>query len=95
MLHPVRCDLEIGPLKFPQNSKELSWLEVSFSKDEGKLRPSNSYVLNAEISSIEREIFTRQLEDARKIYHRRTEQHNQGLKFMQQGRHNTKEYGVD
>ncbi|ATZ49496.1 hypothetical protein BCIN_04g06360 [Botrytis cinerea B05.10] len=77
VLHPVRCDLEIGPLKFPQNSKELSWLEVSFSKDE------------------EREIFTRQLEDARKIYHRRTEQHNQGLKFMQQGRHNTKEYGVD
>ncbi|CCD45150.1 hypothetical protein BcDW1_10604 [Botrytis cinerea BcDW1] len=95
VLHPVRCDLEIGPLKFPQNSKELSWLEVSFSKDEGKLRPSNSYVLNAEISSIEREIFTRQLEDARKIYHRRMEQHNQGLKFMQQGRHNTKEYGVD
>ncbi|KAM0156131.1 hypothetical protein ACHAPG_005479 [Botrytis cinerea] len=77
VLHPVRCDLEIGPLKFPQNSKELSWLEVSFSKDE------------------EREIFTRQLEDARKIYHRRMEQHNQGLKFMQQGRHNTKEYGVD
>ncbi|KAM0141906.1 hypothetical protein ACHAP3_001899 [Botrytis cinerea] len=77
VLHPVRCDLEIGPLKFPQNSKELSWLEVSFSNDE------------------EREIFTRQLEDARKIYHRRMEQHNQGLKFMQQGRHNTKEYGVD
>ncbi|KAF7896512.1 hypothetical protein EAF00_006526 [Botryotinia globosa] len=77
VLHPVRCDLEIGPLKFPQNPKELSWLEVSFSNDE------------------EREIFTKQLEDARKIYHRRMEQHNKGLKFMRQGRHNTKEYGVD
>ncbi|KAF7908099.1 uncharacterized protein EAF01_003854 [Botrytis porri] len=77
VLRPVRCDLEIGPLKFPQNPKELSWLEVSFSNDE------------------EREIFTKQLEDARKIYHRRMEQHNKGLKFMRQGRHNTKEYGVD
>ncbi|KAF7946175.1 hypothetical protein EAE96_009178 [Botrytis aclada] len=77
VLHPVRCQLEIGPLKFPQNPKELSWLEVTFSNDE------------------EREIFTKQLEDARKIYHRRMEQYNKGLKFMRQGHHNTKEYGVD
>ncbi|KAF5868485.1 uncharacterized protein Bfra_012396 [Botrytis fragariae] len=77
VLHPVRCDLQIGPLKFPQNPKELSWLEVSFSNDE------------------EREIFTKQLEDARKIYHRRMKEHNKGLKFMRQGRHNTREYGVD
>ncbi|TEY36168.1 hypothetical protein BOTCAL_0563g00040 [Botryotinia calthae] len=69
--YPSRCDIEIGHSKFPQNPKELRWLEVSFLNDE------------------EREIFTKQLEDARKIYHRRMEQHNQGMEFMRQSRYNT------
>ncbi|KAJ8059582.1 hypothetical protein OCU04_011237 [Sclerotinia nivalis] len=77
VLHAVRCDLEIGPLKFPQNPKELSWIEISFSNEK------------------ERENFSKQLTDARKIYNRRMEQHNKGMKFLLQGHHNTKEYGVD
>ncbi|KAF7855406.1 hypothetical protein EAF04_010149 [Stromatinia cepivora] len=77
VLHAVRCDLEIGPLKFPQNPKELSWIEISFSNVE------------------ERDIFSDRLTDARKIYNRRMEQHNKGMKFLRQGHHNTKEYGVD
>ncbi|KAA8571419.1 hypothetical protein EYC84_001422 [Monilinia fructicola] len=77
VLHAVRVDLAIGPLKFPENPKELSWIEISFSNDE------------------EREIFTKQLEDARKIYNRRMEQHNKGMKFLHQGHHNTKDYSAD
>ncbi|RAL65480.1 hypothetical protein DID88_001046 [Monilinia fructigena] len=77
VLRAVRVDLAIGPMKFPQNTKELSWIEISFSNDE------------------EREIFTKQLEDARKIYNRRMEQHNKGMKFLHQGHHNTKDYSAD
>ncbi|KAI9642689.1 hypothetical protein NHQ30_008420 [Ciborinia camelliae] len=77
IIHAVRVDLEIGPWKFPQNPKELSWLEVSFSNDE------------------EREVFSSKLEDARKIYNGRMQQHNKGMKFLRQGHHNTKEYGAD
>ncbi|ESZ90970.1 hypothetical protein SBOR_8633 [Sclerotinia borealis F-4128] len=42
----------------------------------------------------EREVFTKQLEDARTIYKKRMEQHNRGMKFLRQGHHNTKEYGA-
>ncbi|QSZ32061.1 hypothetical protein DSL72_001630 [Monilinia vaccinii-corymbosi] len=77
VLHAVRVDLEIGLMKFPQNPKELGWIEISFPNDE------------------EREIFTKQLEDARKIYNGRMEQYTKGMKFLRQGHHNTKDYGAD